>query len=182
LGVGEGHACGTGDRATPLPFAFSPTTNSAPAPSLQPARPGETLETSSDLLWPQRSHSKKCVSIRVPFSLGSMRHRCIIARQQGQLRSSIRNAVGLECERVVPAGRGVFRRIALDNVNEFLSPYNRCYGAPRLQCVVTWARPLDRLPHRADGVAARASQCRLVGLAERPGSRSHHFRCRACRS
>ena len=50
---------------------------------------------SSEVAKPQRSHSKKCVSTRAAFSLGSMRHRCIVARQEGQVRKSIRKAGGL---------------------------------------------------------------------------------------
>ena len=44
---------------------------------------------SSEVAKPQRSHSKKCVSTRAAFSLGSMRHRRIVARQEGQVRHSI---------------------------------------------------------------------------------------------
>ena len=45
-----------------------------------------TREMSSEVAKPQRSHSKKCVSTRAAFSLGSMRHRRIVARQEGQVR------------------------------------------------------------------------------------------------
>ena len=58
----------------------------------QSARDGDTREISSDLAKPHRSHSKKCVSTRVSFSLGSMRHRRIVAKHEGHVRNSIRNA------------------------------------------------------------------------------------------
>ena len=45
-------------------------------------------EMSSEVAKPQRSHSKKCVSTRAAFSLGSIRHRRIVARQEGQVRHS----------------------------------------------------------------------------------------------
>jgi hypothetical protein len=77
---------------------------------------GDTREISSDLAKPHRSHSKKCVSTRASFALGSMRHRRIVARHEGQVRNSIRNAAGVYGLRGASGDTGILSPFRFNDV------------------------------------------------------------------